>query len=247
MVETDRQFAPDSRPADGSLSVFFPCYNERENLEALVYEAVEVLDGLGREYEIIVVNDGSTDGTGPLADALTAKIPSLKVVHHPVNSGYGMALRSGFRAAVKEVVFYTDGDRQFDMKELPGILPLIERYDIVSCYRLNRREGIIRRFNAYCWTRLVCFLFDLKLKDIDCAFKLYKRRIFDRFELVSTGALIDTEILARAARLGYTITQTGVHHYPRLAGKSTGANIKVILRAFAELLKLRKTILGDRS
>jgi glycosyltransferase involved in cell wall biosynthesis len=230
-----------------SLSVFFPCYNERENIESLVFEAAEVLDGLGREYEIIVVDDGSTDGTGPLADALAAKVPTLKVVHHAVNSGYGMALRSGFQAASKDLVFYTDGDRQFDLKELPGILPLMEHFDIVSCYRLNRREGLIRRFNAFCWTRLVCLLFGLKLKDIDCAFKLYKREIFDRFELVSTGALIDTEILARAARKGYTITQVGVHHYPRLAGQSTGANVKVIIRAFAELFKLRKTIMREPS
>lgn len=225
-----------------SLSVFFPCFNERENIESLVFEAAEVLDGLGRDFEIILVDDGSTDGTGPLADSLAAKIPSLKVVHHAVNSGYGTALRSGFRAASKDLVFYTDGDHQFDLKELPGILPLIEQYDIVSCYRLNRREGLLRRFNAFCWTRLVCFLFGLKLKDIDCAFKLYKRGIFDGMTLISTGALIDTEILARAVRKGYTITQVGVHHYPRLAGRSTGANLKVIARAFCELFKLRRRI-----
>jgi glycosyltransferase involved in cell wall biosynthesis len=229
-----------------SISVFFPCFNERDNLEPRVQQAVEVLDKTGLDYEIIVVDDGSTDGTGPMADALAAQIPALKVIHHPVNKGYGAALQSGFRAASKELVFYTDGDRQFDLEELPPLLPLMEQYDIVSCYRLNRQEGWIRRLNAFCWTRLVCRLFHLNLKDIDCAFKLFKREIFDGMPLVSTGALIDTEIMARAARKGYTIVQVGVHHYPRRAGRPTGAKPSVIARAFYELFKLRKTILNQQ-
>lgn len=241
MQKASRTSRPDEKRY--SISVFFPCYNERDNLEPLVQEAVEVLERISQDYEIILVDDGSTDGTGALADGLAERYPFVKAVHHPVNSGYGAALQSGFRAATKDLVFYTDGDRQFDLKELPDILPLIEQYDIVSCYRLNRREGLIRRLNAYCWTRLVCLLFGLRLKDIDCAFKLYKREIFDAMPLVSTGALIDTEILARAAQKGYTIVQRGVHHYPRVAGRSTGASIRVILKAFYELLKLRKQIL----
>lgn len=228
-----------------SISVFFPCYNERENMESLVLEAVGVLDSIHRDYEIIVVDDGSRDGTGELADALAAKTPALRVIHHPQNRGYGAALQSGFRAAAKTLVFYTDGDHQFDLKELPGILPLIDSYDIVSCFRMNRQEGLLRKFNAFCWTRLVCTMFHLKLKDIDCAFKLYKRKLFDDIEMVSTGALIDTEILARATRKGYTITQVGVHHYPRRAGTATGASPRVIIRAFYELFKLRKIILSQ--
>ncbi|HOQ04452.1 MAG TPA: glycosyltransferase family 2 protein [Anaerohalosphaeraceae bacterium] len=229
-----------------SISVFFPCFNERENLEPLVRQALDVLGKMGLDYEIIIVDDGSTDGTGALADALAAENPRIKVIHHPVNKGYGAALQSGFRAASKELVFYTDGDRQFDLNELPPLLPLIEQYDIVSCYRMNRQEGWIRRFNGFAWTRLVCLLFHLKLKDIDCSFKLYRRKIFDGMPLVSTGALIDTEVLARAARKGYTIKQVGVHHYPRRAGKATGAKLRVIARAFYELFKLRKTILKQQ-
>ncbi len=229
-----------------SISVFFPCFNERENLEPLVQQAVQVLDKMGLDYEIIIVDDGSTDGTGALADALAAGNPRIRVIHHPVNKGYGAALQSGFRAASKELVFYTDGDRQFNLNELPPLLPLMEQYDIVSCYRMNRQEGWIRRFNGFAWTRLVCLLFRLKLKDIDCSFKLYKRKIFDGMPLVSTGALIDTEVLARAVRKGYTITQAGVHHYPRRAGKATGAKLRVIARAFYELFKLRKTILKQQ-
>jgi glycosyltransferase involved in cell wall biosynthesis len=165
-------------------------------------------------------------------------------VHHPTNLGYGAALQSGFKAATKKLVFYTDGDGQFDISEMPLLLPLTERYDIVSCYRLNRQENFIRRFNGWAWTKLVCFLFDIKIRDIDCAFKLYKREIFDNIQMSSLGALISAEVLARAARKGYSITQKGVHHYPRTAGAQTGANLKVILRAFKELFKLRKQILS---
>ncbi len=240
----------DQMPSNGSpsaafvsLSVFFPCRNEEAAVEPLTQTAVQVLDGIGADYEVIIVNDGSTDQTGAIADRLAAQNPRIRVVHHPINRGYGAALTSGFRAATKELVFYTDGDGQFDLNELPPLLPLMAQCDIVSCYRLNRQEGAIRKFNAFCWGRLVGLLFDLPLKDIDCAFKLYKRRIFDDMELLSTGALIDTEILARAKRKGCTITQVGVRHYPRLAGQATGASPRVILRAFKELFKLRRQIL----
>ncbi len=226
-----------------SLTVFFPCFNEVGSIRPLTEKAINVLRGICDDYEILLIDDGSSDGTSPLADQLSREFPKVRVIHHPHNKGYGAALQSGFRAATKEYVFYTDGDGQFDMEELPPLLPLMHQFDVVSAYRLNRQEGFIRKFNAFCWTKLVGFLFHLNLKDIDCAFKVYKRKLFDEIEMVSTGALIDTEILARFCQKGYTITQAGVHHYPRIAGKATGANIKVILRAFRELLKLRKKIL----
>jgi glycosyltransferase involved in cell wall biosynthesis len=225
-----------------SLSVFFPCYNEQENVTRTTEKALEVLKKLSVDFEIIIVDDGSADKTGQIADELSMRDGRIKVVHHPKNLGYGAALRSGFKAASKEYVFYTDGDGQFDINELSPLLPLMAKYDIVSCYRINRRDTLIRKINAWCWTKLVCFLFDMKIRDVDCAFKLYKREIFDKIRLSSTGALIDTEILARARGKGYTITQKGVHHYPRSAGIQTGANLRVILRAFKELFKLRKQI-----
>jgi len=167
------------------------------------------------------------------------------VVHHQRNLGYGAALRSGFGAATKELVFYTDGDGQFDITEMPPLIDLIKEYDIVSCYRINRRDNLIRKINGWGWSRLTSLLFGLKIRDVDCAFKLYKREIFDNIELSSKGALIDTEVLARAVRKGYRITQRGVHHYPRTAGSQTGANIKVILRAFGELFKLYRRIRSE--
>jgi len=225
-----------------SISVFFPCYNEQENVGRTVEKALDVLEKLNADFEVIIVDDGSSDDTGRIADELSAHYGRIKVVHHQGNLGYGAALQSGFKAATKELVFYTDGDGQFDINEMPPMLNLTEQYDIVSCYRLNRQDSIIRKINGWCWTKLICLLFGLRIRDIDCAFKLYKREIFDEIELSSTGALIDAEILARAAGKGYRITQKGVHHYPRTAGKQSGANIRVILRAFKELFGLQRRI-----
>lgn len=226
-----------------SLSVFFPCYNEKDSIRSLTEKTLSVLSEKVNEFEIILVDDGSSDGTGELADRLASEYPQVQAVHHSQNSGYGTALQSGFRAATKEYVFYTDGDNQFDIAEITKLFPLAETFDIVSGFRIDRQDSLIRKINAFCWTALVGFLFNLKLKDIDCAFKLYKREIFDTIEMHSTGALIDTEILARAIRKGYTITQIGVRHYPRTTGSSTGASPGVIIRAFKELFQLRKEIL----
>ena len=221
-----------------SVSVFFPCYNEQGNVSRTVENALRVLEELNADFEIIIVDDGSIDRTGQIADEIAGRDKRVKAVHHEHNLGYGAALRSGFAAATKELVFYTDGDGQFDMNEMPPLLPLMEQWDIVSCYRLNRRDPFIRKVNAWAWTKLVCLLFGLRIRDVDCAFKLYKREIFERIKLSSTGALIDAEILARAAGKGYRITQKGVHHYPRTAGVQTGAKLRVILRAFKDLFKL---------
>jgi len=228
-----------------SLSVFFPCFNEQDNIERVVRSAIDVLTALKVDFEIIIVDDGSRDKTGEIADSLAVKDKHIKAVHHSINRGYGAAIQSGFKAATKEYVFYTDGDGQFDIKELPLLFKYMADYDIVSCYRIKRQDNLIRKINAFCWTTMVNLLFGMKIKDMDCAFKLYKRRIFDDIKMESTGALINTEIFARAKNKGYKIFQTGVHHYPRTAGKQTGAKLKVILRAFKELFALYKQIKSD--
>ncbi len=225
-----------------SLSVFFPCYNEQDNVERVVNRSIEILEPLDIDYELIIVNDGSKDRTSQIAHKLAEANSKIKVVDHPTNLGYGAALQSGFRAATKEFVFYTDGDGQFDIAELPPLFDLMNDCDIVSCCRINRQDNFIRKLNAFCWTTLVCMLFKMKLKDIDCAFKLYRRNIFDNMQMKSTGALIDTEILARAVKKGCRIVQRPVHHYPRTAGRQTGAKISVILRAFKELFGLYRQI-----
>jgi len=232
------------QPATASITVFFPCHNEAANIQSLTHKTLDVLKQLTADFEIIIVNDGSSDSTGQIADDLAGQIRQVRAIHHETNLGYGAALQSGFRAATKKLVFYTDGDAQFDIAELPDLLGLINQYDIVTCYRINRREGLFRKLSGWTWTKLVCLMFGMKIKDIDCAFKLFKRQIFDDIEMKSTGALIDAEILARAMRKGYTFTQTPVHHYPRTAGSSSGGNPAVILRAFKELFELRKQIVG---
>ena len=221
-----------------SISVFFPCYNEQDNINRTVERALGVLGKLGTDFEIIIVDDGSSDATGQIADEIAGRDSRVKVVHHPTNLGYGAALQSGFKAATKQLVFYTDGDGQFDIDEMPPLLPLMSQYDIVTCYRLNRQDSLVRKINGWCWTKLVCLLFGMKVRDIDCAFKLYKREIFDNIRMSSSGALIDAEILARAIRRGYRLTQKGVHHYPRIAGQQSGASPRVVLRAFKELFRL---------
>jgi glycosyltransferase involved in cell wall biosynthesis len=229
-----------------SLSVFFPCYNEQDNIERVVKSTLDVLTALKIDYEVIIVDDGSKDKTGETADKLAEKYEHVKVVHHSVNRGYGAALQSGFKAATKEYVFYTDGDGQFDSKELPMLFKYTADYDIVTGYRIKRQDNLIRKLNAFCWTTMVNLLFGMKIKDMDCAFKLYKRRIFDDIKMASSGALINTEIFARAKNKGYKIFQIGVHHYPRTAGTQTGAKLSVILRAFKELFALYKQIKSDK-
>lgn len=231
-----------------SLTVFFPCYNEEANVERVTLAALSGCRKLTDDLEIIIVNDGSRDRTGEIADRLASEHPEVKAVHNNPNQGYGGALQAGFRAATKNWIFYTDGDGQFDFNEVPLLFPLLERYDIVSAYRLDRKDPPIRKLNAWCWTMLVNLLFWMRIRDIDCAFKLYPRRLFQQISMHSKGALIDTEILAKAKYLGYRIGQIGVHHYPRTAGTQTGANLKVILKAFYELFKLygRIRFLGKR-
>ena len=228
-----------------SISVFFPCFNEQANVARTVEQAQNVLEKLNIDFEIIIVNDGSSDNTARIADEISSRNERIKVVHHERNLGYGAALQSGFKAATKELVFYTDGDGQFNINEMPFLLPMMKQFDIVSCYRLKRQDPFIRKLNGWCWTKLVCLLFGMRIRDIDCAFKLYKREIFDNIKMTSTGALIDTEILARAKNRGYRIAQKGVHHFPRSAGEQTGANIRVIFRAFKELFKLYKQIRSE--
>jgi glycosyltransferase involved in cell wall biosynthesis len=234
-VQTTTKFKP-------GVSVFYPCYNEEANVERTTRAALRTCDRLFEDYEIIIVNDGSRDRTAAIADRLAAENPHVRAVHNNPNRGYGGALARGFREARKDYIFYTDGDGQFDFEELEQLLPMLSKFEIVSAYRMNRQDPIHRKLNAKCWGTLVNALFGIRLRDIDCAFKMYPRRFIDEIEMRSTGALIDTEMLAKARRLGYSIGQFGVHHYPRTAGTQTGANLRVILKAFRELSGLYRHI-----
>lgn len=228
-----------------SLSIFFPCYNEEDNVERVTRAAVEAGPNLAMRFEVIIVNDGSKDQTGPIADRLAAENPLIRAVHNNPNLGYGGAVRRGLTESQMEWVFFTDGDGQFDISELPKLIELLDGCDFAVGYRIKRADPFIRLVNAYCWGVLVRSLFGLKVRDIDCAFKLLPRSLISAIELHSNGALISTELLAKARYRGLRIAEVGVNHYPRIAGEQTGANPKVILKAFRELFRLRRHIRSE--
>ena len=183
-----------------SLTVFFPAYNEAGNIERLTLDTIAVLRDMTDEYEVIIVNDGSTDDTGRIAEGLAANHPEVKAIHHPTNKGYGAALRSGFKSATKDLVFYTDGDYQFDIREITKLLPLIEGCDMVCGYRIKRADPFHRRLNAFLYGWLLKVLFRLKVRDVNCAFKLYRREVVAAMPMTSDGALIDAEVCVMAKR-----------------------------------------------
>ncbi|MBN1878958.1 glycosyltransferase family 2 protein [bacterium] len=221
-----------------SVTLFFPAHNERENLEHVIREAVSICPELTQDYEIIIVDDGSTDGTSVLADDLATGHPGVRVIHHRANMGYGGALQSGFKGAEKELVFYTDGDGQFDMSELRTVLPLIDHADVVTCFRVGRQDPWHRKLNTWLFEKAVFLILGLRIKDPDCAFKIYRRNVLDSINMTSNGAMIDVEMLLQAQRQGFRIVQCGVRHLPRHAGTPSGGNIKVILRAMREMARL---------
>jgi glycosyltransferase involved in cell wall biosynthesis len=231
-----------------ALSVVLPAFNEEPNIERVVRACSEYLDGLPIDYELLVVNDGSSDRTAEILKTLSASFPRLKPLHHPQNRGYGAALRTGFDAAEKSFVFYMDGDGQFDIRNLDALLPLATDEDnIVTGFRIDRSDPFIRRLNAKLFGGfLVRLLLGVRVKDLNCAFKLIPKKVLDSIALESTGALINAELYGRAIRRGFGIKEVGVRHYPREAGVQTGAHLSVILRAFYELFRLRRRILSDR-
>jgi glycosyltransferase involved in cell wall biosynthesis len=219
------------------ISAFFPAHNEEANIEELTRKTVRVLSEICEDYEVIIVNDGSKDRTKEIAENLAKENPNIRVISHEINRGYGAALRTGFYNSRFEWIFFTDGDGQFDVTEIKELIKYTDKADLITGYRIKRQDSFIRKLNAFAWGTLVKLLFGFKVKDVDCAFKLIKKEIIDSAKLESDGALISTELLAKATRMGYKIFEIGVHHYPRRAGTQTGAKLKVILRAFIELFK----------
>lgn len=226
-----------------SLSIFFPAYNEEGNIESLVRKTLAFLDRIDAEdAEVIIVDDGSRDRTADICRILAKTDGRVRLVSHEQNRGYGAAVKTGLKSCVKDYVFFTDGDGQFDINELENFLPCLEKYEMVIGWRKNRRDNAIRKLNAGAWGMLMRALFGLRARDIDCAFKIFKREPLCNLSFNAEGALISTELLCRANQLGYKILELPVNHFPRKAGSQTGANPKVILRAFAELFRLHAKI-----
>lgn len=219
-----------------SLSVFFPCYNEEKNVRELVLTAHQFLPTIAKKFEIIIVNDGSSDRTAKIAQELIGEYPNIRLVSHTVNLGYGAALKTGIANARYEWTFWSDGDLQFDIKTLQSFMPYVEDYSAIIGYRAHRADTFIRKVNGELYTMLINILFRLGVKDIDCAFKLIKTELLQSISIESSSAFTSSEILIRLKRKRIRFKQIPVSHFPRKRGNPTGGNIKVIFKGLRQTL-----------
>ena len=204
------------------ISGVLPAFNEEENIEVATRRMAAVFDSLGfKDWEVIVVDDGSIDRTGEISDKLAAEDAHIRVFHHSPNQGYAQALKTGFTSARHSLIFYTDSDNQFDVKELANVLPLIQDCDIVNGFRIYRFDPLTRLVLSWGFNLLVRIVFRIKVRDIDCAFKLFRREVFDKVTIESKKFFVDAEVLAKARHYGFRMKEIGVRHYPRPAGRST--------------------------
>jgi glycosyltransferase involved in cell wall biosynthesis len=222
-----------------SLSIFFPCYNDKGTIASMVLGAKKVAQQLTNDFEIIVIDDGSTDGSRELLSALKEQVPELKLVFHEKNGGYGAALRSGFKAATKELVFYTDGDAQYDVRELPLLLSkLTPDVDIVNGYKIKRSDPLHRIIVGYIYQYVMKLVFWLPIKDPDCDFRLIRRKVFDKVSLQSSTGTITIELVKKIQQAGFRFSEVGVHHYFRIYGKSQFFNFKRVFKTLWKLMFL---------
>ena len=225
-----------------SISVFFPLYNDAPSVELMVGRAKSVLEKVSDDWEIILVEDCSPDNVAAIADRLAAGDPRIRVIHHPRNMGYGGALRSGFAAARKDLIFYTDGDAQYDPRELALLLEHIAHADIVTGYKIDRSDRMIRKVLGRVYHTAVKALFGLPLRDVDCDFRLFRREVIESIELESDSGVICAEMMTKVQGAGFRIIEVPVHHYPRLAGRSQffrpGRILRLLRGLVAQWLKL---------
>jgi len=222
-----------------SISTVLPAFNEGKNIAGMIIDLISVLERLAPDHEIVVVDDGSRDPTAEVVRQMAREYPQVRLIQHERNQGYGAALYTGFTSARKDLIFMTDSDRQFVLNELEGFLPLLDEADMVIGYRPHRADPFHRRLYGWGWNMLVNLLFGYTARDVDCAFKLFRREIIDHIDIRSRGATFSAEFLVRAKRAGYRIRQHPVSHLPRLEGRQTGGRLDVIVRAFRELIRLR--------
>jgi glycosyltransferase involved in cell wall biosynthesis len=224
-----------------SISLVLPAYNEADNIEPMVAEAVPALEAVSDDYEIMVVDDGSADDTAAVTKRVMEQVPQLRLIEHKVNQGFGAAVFTGFTNAEKDWIFYTDADRQFVLSELENFVPLMDNADLIAGYRAPRQDPFMRVFYGKGWSALCSLVFGYTVRDVDCGFKLFRREIIEELSssIISRGATFSIEWLVRAKRAGYRFVELPVTHRPRVAGSQTGANINVIVRAFRELVQVR--------
>lgn len=222
------------------LSVCLPAYNEQDSIEDMLITACAILPVFVQRFEIVVVDDGSQDGTQMMVRRLTEQMPFIRLQCHPQNQGYGAAVTTGLRAARGELIFFTDSDGQFGLLDLAQLLVRLEGHDVAIGYRYQRADSPLRSLMAWGWSQLTRLSLGVDVVDLDCAFKLFRREVVDQLRLTARGAAINAEIMAQCAGRRLRICETPVLHYPRCHGAPTGARLRVIWRAFWELPSLRK-------
>ena len=241
MTDSDQATAP-------GLSVFFPAYNDCGTIASLVITAVQSASKLTPNYEVIVVDDGSSDSTAQILSELARVYPRLKIVTHPVNRGYGGALRTGFASASKDVIFYTDGDAQYDPSEIELLWPMMTAgVDLVNGYKISRSDPLHRIVIGRIYHHTVKILFGLRVRDVDCDFRLLRRSIFDRVRLEKNSGVICLEMMKKIQDAGFRIVEVPVHHYHRAHGKSQFFNFRRVIRTGIDVLKLWYTLVVQRT
>lgn len=225
---------------DISISVVLPAHNEEGNIAATVAGCVSYLERNSSDYEVIVVNDGSRDRTREIVEQISSSNPRVVLVNHEINRGYGSALRSGFDKASMEYIFFMDSDGQFDINDLDRLLPHVSAEKVVIGYREDRADSVVRSLNAWLYGMYIYIVFGLRVKDMDCAFKIFPAAAYGSVRPIKAeGALFSAEFLIKLKRKGYSFIQIPVRHFPRVFGSQTGANLGVIMKMFRESWKLR--------
>jgi glycosyltransferase involved in cell wall biosynthesis len=220
------------------ISLFLPVYNEQEVIKQTIQDSQKVIKKIAKKYEILVINDGSSDKTPEIVKGLIKKNKNIRMITHNPNKGYGGAIKTGLKESKYKNVSFIDSDGQFKFKEITKFMPHIGRYDLIIGYRIVRNDPIHRKMNALLWKVWMWLLFGLWVKDTDCGFKVIKRDVCQKITCTTESAITEAEFLIRAKQAGFTFKEVGVHHYPRAGGKSTGANLKVILRALTQSFAL---------
>jgi glycosyltransferase involved in cell wall biosynthesis len=234
---------PENSVKLSSVSFFCPAYNEEKNIPALISRVYPFLKEITDVFEIIIIDNGSLDNTGNVADNLSKKFLNIRVIHHIKNLGYGGALYEGFREAKYDYVMYTDGDNQYDVYELKPYLNLLSNHDILSGYVIKKALTLPRTIQSSVFNFLVRMLFSLPLEDINCSLKIYKRKVIESMQIKSRSAFIDAEMLVRATRAGNSITQFPVTHFPRMNGVASGSKWTIIYGTIKDMIKFKLNLL----
>jgi glycosyltransferase involved in cell wall biosynthesis len=239
MVYRHFHMSEHARSGPPGLSIFFPAYNDSGTIGSMVIRSVKAASELTPDFEVIVVDDGSADGTADIADELARTYPQVRAVHHPINRDYGAALQTGFRSATKELIFYTDGDAQYDPAELAILWNRLSAdADVVNGYKISRSDPLHRIVIGRVYHHIVSLLFGLKLRDVDCDFRLMRRTIFDRINLEKSSGIICVEMMKKIQDAGFRVVEAPVHHFHRTHGKSQFFNFRRLFRTGRDLLLL---------